>query len=202
VLSAHLASSTAAAIAISSLIVTARESRVPRKIPGNTRESFTWLLKSLRPVATIRAPASFASHGQISGFGVAHANTIASLAIERTQFGSITPGPDELNAMHTSAPLRASATLRRLLHGSFPGKPPTSPGTQSFAFDIATVSVKRLLGDTSDDLPGSIPYAFSRRKLATFAAPIPIIAILTVRTNSSRSCVAGISESHPGRRDT
>jgi len=37
-----------------------------------------------RPVATIRAPASLASQGQISGMGLASANTMASLAMVAT----------------------------------------------------------------------------------------------------------------------
>src|SRR3989304_451962 len=51
----------AAAKHISSVMVCARTSRVPRKIPGKPRELLTWLGKSERPVATILAPASFAS---------------------------------------------------------------------------------------------------------------------------------------------
>ena len=79
--SAQAANSNAAAMAISSEMVRARTSNAPRKMPGNTSELFTWLGKSLRPVATILAPASFASHGQISGTGLAQANTIASFAM-------------------------------------------------------------------------------------------------------------------------
>src|SRR3989442_666158 len=64
--SATLASSSAAAMHISSVIVRARTSSVPRKIPGNPSELLTWFGKSERPVAMTRAPASAASHGHIS----------------------------------------------------------------------------------------------------------------------------------------
>src|SRR3989454_3672012 len=41
------------------------------EIPGKPKELFTWFGKSDRPVAMTRAPASAASHGQISGTGFA-----------------------------------------------------------------------------------------------------------------------------------
>jgi len=66
--------------------------------------------KSERPVATILAPASFASHGQISGIGLASAKTMASLAIVLIHSGFITPGPEEETLIKTSAPLIDSAT--------------------------------------------------------------------------------------------
>src|SRR3989441_471506 len=68
--SATFASSSAAAMHISSVIVRARTSSVPRKIPGKPRLLLTWFGKSDRPVAITRAPASAASHGQISGTGL------------------------------------------------------------------------------------------------------------------------------------
>ena len=71
----------AAAMHISSVIVLARTSSVPRKMPGKPTELLTWLGKSLRPVADDGAPASLASHGQISGIGLAQTKTIASCAI-------------------------------------------------------------------------------------------------------------------------
>src|SRR4030042_1949968 len=49
---------------ISSVIVLARTSRAPRKMPGKPSELLTWLGKSERPGATILAPASLASQGQ------------------------------------------------------------------------------------------------------------------------------------------
>ena len=61
---------------ISSVIVLARTSRVPRKMPGKPSELLTWLGKSERPVATTAAPASLASQGQISGIGLAQTKTI------------------------------------------------------------------------------------------------------------------------------
>src|SRR5437016_8703065 len=93
---------------ISSLIALALTSRVPLKIPGNPRELFTWLGKSDRPVATILAPVSFASQGQTSGIGLAHAKIIESSAIvEISPFGT-TPGPGVDIATKTSAPFTAS----------------------------------------------------------------------------------------------
>src|SRR5438552_14598833 len=71
--SAIFANSLAAAMHISSLIIFALTSSVPLKIPGNPRELLTWLGKSDLPVATILAPASFASQGQTSGIGLAQA---------------------------------------------------------------------------------------------------------------------------------
>ena len=74
------------------LIVRARTSNTPRKSPGKTSELLTWLGKSLRPVATICAPALRATSGQISGTGLAQASTTAFVAIVRIQalsFGAI-----------------------------------------------------------------------------------------------------------------
>ncbi len=80
-------------------------------------ELFTWLGKSDRPVATTLAPASFASHGQISGIGLAQAKTIASLAMPFTHSGRITPGPDLDSEIQTSAPSRASVMPPALFSG-------------------------------------------------------------------------------------
>ncbi len=91
---------------MSSEIVRARTSKAPRKIPGNTNELFTWLAKSLRPVATMRAPASLASQGQISGTGLAQANTMASLAMPAIHSGLMMPPAEK--AAQTSAPRSAS----------------------------------------------------------------------------------------------
>src|SRR5438093_212452 len=102
------ASSVAAAMHISSVMVFARTSNVPRKMPGNPSELFTWLGKSDRPVAMIRAPASFASQGQISGTGFAITKRIASSAIEWTHSFWITPGPGLEAAITTSEPFIAS----------------------------------------------------------------------------------------------
>src|SRR5467141_4470698 len=90
--SAILANSFAAAMHISSLIILALTSSVPLKIPGNPRELLTWLGKSDLPVATIFAPASFASQGQTSGIGLAQAKiTESSAMVEINPFGT-TPG--------------------------------------------------------------------------------------------------------------
>ena len=51
----------AAAMAILSVTRLASTSRQPFRRPGKHMELFTWLEKSLRPVATMRAPASLAS---------------------------------------------------------------------------------------------------------------------------------------------
>ena len=103
------ASSNAAAMHISSVMFSPSR-KTPRKMPGNPRLLFTWFGKSLRPVATILAPASSASQGQISGMGLAHANIMAScshcfdpffLYGARTLFDAATTA---------STPLKASST--------------------------------------------------------------------------------------------
>src|SRR5450756_65189 len=94
---------------ISSVMVLARTSRVPRKMPGKPIELLTWFGKSERPVATTAAPAALASQGHISGTGLAQMKTIGSGAIALIQSFSMVSGPCLLRAMHTSAPLRASA---------------------------------------------------------------------------------------------
>src|SRR6266700_2711275 len=106
--SAIFANSLAAAMHISSLIIFALTSSVPLKIPGNPRELLTWLGKSDLPVATIFAPASFASQGQTSGIGLAHAKIIESLAIVDINPFETTPGPGVDIASNTSAPFSAS----------------------------------------------------------------------------------------------
>src|SRR5438876_8068697 len=98
------------AMHISSVMVRARTSRVPRKILGRPRLLFTWFGKSDRPVAMTRAPASAASQGQISGTGFAITKRMASSAMEATQSFWITPGPGFEAAMVTSASRIASAT--------------------------------------------------------------------------------------------
>ena len=107
--SAMPASAAAAATHISSVIVRARTSSAPRKMPGKPRELLTWLAKSPRPVATTAAPAAIASHGHISGIGLAHRKTIAFFPIFATHSFWIVLGPGVDSAMHTSAPSSASA---------------------------------------------------------------------------------------------
>ena len=97
----------AAAMAMRSLIPRARASSTPRKIPGKHRELLIWLGKSLRPVPTIRAPASFASQGHISGTGLAQARMIESPAMAATAAGEMMPGAAK--ATRASAPRRASS---------------------------------------------------------------------------------------------
>ncbi len=75
---------------------------------------FTWFGKSLRPVATTRAPASIASQGHISGIGFAHAKTMASSAIVLIHFFSIVFGPGFEAATTASTSLNASATFHTL----------------------------------------------------------------------------------------
>src|SRR5208337_1831024 len=99
---AQLASSLAAAMHISSVMILARTSSAPRKIPGKPSELLTWLGKSDLPVATTRAPASFASQGQISGIGLAHAKIMESSAIDATHSFLIVSGPGLERAMQTS----------------------------------------------------------------------------------------------------
>ncbi len=95
-------------MAISSVMVLAKTSKTPRKMPGKPKELLIWLGKSERPVPTMRAPASLASQGQISGTGLAQAKTMASLAMRLIHSGLITPGPGLEAATQTSAPSRAS----------------------------------------------------------------------------------------------
>ena len=71
-------------------------------MPGNANTLFIWLGKSLRPVPTIAAPASFARSGIISGTGFAIASIIRSGAIERTISGVTHPGAE--TPINTSAP--------------------------------------------------------------------------------------------------
>jgi len=81
----------------------------PSEYAGNPSELFTWFGKSDLPVATIFAPASSASQGQISGIGFAVANTIASVAIALTHSGFNVPGPGFDAATTMSAPFMAAA---------------------------------------------------------------------------------------------
>src|SRR3972149_10430774 len=90
---ANFASASAAAMHISSVIVRARTSRAPRKIPGKPSELLTWFGRTERPVATTRAPASFASQGHTSGIGLGHAKIIESFAIVDTHSFLIVSGP-------------------------------------------------------------------------------------------------------------
>ena len=74
------ANASAAANFISSVILDARTSIAPRKIPGNTATLLIWLGASERPVPAMRTPAAFISAYVASGLGLAIANTIASSA--------------------------------------------------------------------------------------------------------------------------
>ena len=94
----------AAATHISSVIVVAFTSKVPLNIAGKPRLLLIWLSKSLRPVPTTLAPAAFASHGQISGIGLAQAKTILSEAIFETHSFLTTFGADLDAEIMTSAP--------------------------------------------------------------------------------------------------
>ncbi len=106
--SAYLASSWADAMHISSVMVFARTSSAPLKMAGNTRLLFTWLGKSLLPVAMTFTPASFASQGHISGTGLAQANSMGSSAINLMSSGLMVPGPGFEAARAMSLPLNAS----------------------------------------------------------------------------------------------
>src|SRR5512142_97041 len=94
---------------ISSVMVVALTSSVPRKMAGKPMELLTWLGKSDRPVATTFIPASLASQGQISGIGLAQKKPMAFLFIFFSHSGLIVSGPDFDNEIQTSAPTRASA---------------------------------------------------------------------------------------------
>jgi len=107
--SAKWASSLAAATHMSSVTVVALTSRTPRNMAGNPRLLLIWLGKSLRPVPTMRAPASFASQGQISGMGFAQAKTMLFVAILVIHSFLIVQGPGLLAATTTSASFRAAA---------------------------------------------------------------------------------------------
>ena len=91
-----------------SVISDARTESAPLKMPGNARTLLIWFGKSLLPVPTTNAPASFARSGIISGVGFAIAKmngfsfmdfTISGV----TRFGFETP-------INTSAPFIASAS--------------------------------------------------------------------------------------------
>ena len=103
------ANASAAANFISSVILDARTSIAPRKIPGNTATLLIWLGASERPVPAMRTPAAFISAYVASGLGFAIANTIASSA----KFSKISfvkaPAADTPRRM--SAPLAFSAKL-------------------------------------------------------------------------------------------
>ena len=133
----------AAAKHISSVIVRARTSRVPRKMPGKPRELFTWFGKSERPVATTTAPASMASHGQISGIGLAQANRMASFAMPCTHSGRMVPGPGLLIPMVTSAPRHG---ISNITHTAFRirtlAEPPLVDELVPAHLDILTVFAK------------------------------------------------------------
>src|SRR2546428_777710 len=102
--------SLAAAITMPSVIVLARTSSAPLKMPGNRMLLFTWFGKSDRPVATISAPAAIASLGHISGTGFARRKTIALLAIPAISRFLTTRGPGAAAATRTSAPFNASSS--------------------------------------------------------------------------------------------
>ncbi len=76
-----------------SVMVVARTSSAPRKMPGNPSELFTWFSKSDRPLANTYAPASLASHGQISGTGFAQAKTTGFEPIAFTYSCLMSPAP-------------------------------------------------------------------------------------------------------------
>ncbi len=170
--SAQAAISYAAAMAISSVMVRARTSSTPRKMPGKPSELFTWFGKSLRPVATTRTPAFVASHGQISGIGLAQAKRIASWFIALSHSARIVSGPGRERAIHTSVPTSDSAippcrpsplvVRANSARGSSGAKPVRSRVRMPFVSTIITRS-------------GSAPAANSRRRIATLAAPAPII---------------------------
>ena len=90
------------------MISDARTSKAPRNTPGKASTLLIWLGKSLRPVPTTAAPASFARSGMISGVGLAMGNRMGSFAMERTMSWVTSPGAD--TPMNTSAPLRAAAS--------------------------------------------------------------------------------------------
>ena len=92
---------------MSSVTVFALTSKTPRNIAGNPRLLLTWFGKSLLPVDTILAPASLASHGHISGIGLAQAKIIELLAIVATQSFFIVSGPGFDAATTASTPLKA-----------------------------------------------------------------------------------------------
>ena len=87
----------------------ARQSSAPRKMPGNASTLLIWLGKSLLPVPTTAAPASFARSGMISGVGFAIAKMIASLFMLCTI--SLLTQPAAEIPRKTSAPTIASASL-------------------------------------------------------------------------------------------
>src|SRR5213593_4295464 len=77
--------------------------------PGETKAVVDLVREVDRPVAITRAPASAASHGQISGTGFAMTNRMESSAIDATQSFWMTPGPGLEAAIVTSTARIASA---------------------------------------------------------------------------------------------
>ncbi len=100
----------AAASFIPSVILRARQSSAPRKIPGKASRLLIWFGKSLRPVP-ITATYGAATSGMTSGVGFAIAKTIGSRAIVAIHSGCKIPGA--LTPMKTSAPASTSCSEPR-----------------------------------------------------------------------------------------
>ena len=174
--SAHLASSVAAAMHISSVMVLAFTSSTPRKMAGNPMELLTWLGKSERPVANTLHPCSFASQGQISGTGLAVAKTTGSSAMRSMYSAGMVPGPGLDAAMTMSAPSIASLI------------PPVFPAplvfSQMFFFSLWRLSKSSLdwlripLESHIQRCSGLNPVASSSLAMARDAAPAPITVTL------------------------
>ena len=99
-----------AATFISSLIHLACTSNAPRKMYGKPNTLLIWFGWSLRPVANMMSGReAMASSYEISGFGLAKANTIGFSFMLRTMSWVSTPATD--NPRNTSAPFMASSKV-------------------------------------------------------------------------------------------
>ncbi len=142
----------------------------------------------------MRAPAAFASQGQISGTGLAQAKTTARGAIWLTQSGLITSGPGREKATHTSAPTSASATPPRR------SSPLLSRQTCHLCRKRSRCSwrsrrcrFKMPWLSQAITLAGSTPAAHSNRYVAMLAAPIPTSVMRTSVSDLSTNASAFVS---------
>jgi len=159
-------------------MVFAFTSKTPLKIPGKPRELFIWFSKSERPVATILAPASFASHGHISGIGFAHANTMESVAILVIHSFLITPGPDLDAAMQMSAFFNASSVLPVLPSAFVFRQKSHFHGLSCFSASTSFLLEWRIpLLSTIMMFPGLTPALMRTMAVRVFADPTPIMVI-------------------------
>ena len=139
-----------------------------------------WLSKSHLPVATIAAPASLASQGQISGNGFAQQNTIGFEAMLLTCSLVTVPGFGVDIAIRTSAPSTAS-----LNPPTFPSAFPRTANSHFCGYLFFKIFRSSLFGCKMPLLSTMItfdilaPAVTINLAIAIFAAPAPRNVILT-----------------------